>query len=130
MGTGNAQSILIGLHDHTPGLGSLKDRDTQKSCLSDLGIVVVRCSGTDDAGCALHIFRSVADGDLNALGDQLVGGHGRIHIRTGHLQTHALENQAQRTHGHAADAHKMYMGAGDKILLQFFASIIHNQRTP
>ena len=73
----------------------------------------------DDAVRALNILRPVSDGDGNALFDQLIRGHGCVHIRTSDLHAHALQHQTQRPHGYAADPHKMHMMAGRQIFRDF-----------
>jgi hypothetical protein len=72
----------------------------------------------------------VADVNFNALGDQLIGGHGGIHIGSGNIHAHTLEHKAQRPHGNAADAHQMDMGAGYQIVFKFLASVIHKSVEP
>ena len=74
MGTGDADGVLVRLHDVAPGLGALKDGDASGAGSGDLGVVVVRGSRADEAVGALDILGAVADRDLDALGDQLVGG--------------------------------------------------------
>lgn len=76
MGTGNADGVLVRLHDVAPGLGALKDGDASGAGSGDLRVVVVRGSRADEAVGALDILGAVADRDLDALGDQLVRGDG------------------------------------------------------
>ena len=117
VGTGHADGVAVGLHNHAPGLGPFKHRDTSHTGSSDLRVVVVGCSGADNAASALDIFGPVADGDLNALGDQFIGRDRGIHIRAGDQQAHALQHQTQRTHGNAANAYQVHMVTGlDKIM--------------
>ena len=78
--TRNADRVPVFLHDHAPGLGPLKDGDALCAGGGDLGIVVPRRGGADDAVRALDVFRPVADEDADAFRDQLVGGDGGVHI--------------------------------------------------
>ena len=55
-------------------------------------------SGTDHAIRPLDIFLPVANGYLNPLTDQFICRHRRIHIRTGNIQSHSLQNQAKGAH--------------------------------
>ena len=73
--------------------------------------------GADHAVSPQNILRPVTDADMDAIGDQLIGGDGRIHIRPGNMDAHALKHQPQRTHGYAADADHMYPLPGAKILI-------------
>ena len=117
MGAGNTDRILIGLHDLTPGLSPLKHRNTGCTGSGDLRVVIVGSSGTDNAVRALNILSLMTDCNRNSLSDQLIGGSGSAHVRTGDVNAHSLENQSQRTHGHAANANKMHMAARRNVLL-------------
>lgn len=59
----------------------------------DLGIVVVGGGRADDAVRALDILGAVADVHFDALGDQLVGGDGGVHVRAGDRDAHAAQHQ-------------------------------------
>ena len=117
VGTGDADGVLVRLHDIAPGLGALKDGDASGAGSGDLGVVVVRGSRADEAVGALDILGAVADRDLDALGDQLVRGDGGVHVRAGDLHPHAPQHQPQRAHRHAADADQMAVLSGLQILL-------------
>ena len=130
MGTGEADGVFVFTHDHAPGLGTLKNRDTGGSGGLNFGIVIVGGGGADNAVRPLNILGPVADGNMDALGDQLVRGNGGIHIRTGHQQTHTLQHQAQRTHGNAADADQMHMLARLDVLIDDLTAIVHIWKTP
>ena len=117
VGTGDANGVLVRLHDVAPGLGALKDGDASGAGGGDLRVVVVRGSRADEAVGALDILGAVADRDLDALGDQLVRGDGGVHVRAGDLHPHAPQHQPQRAHRHAADADQMAVLPGLQILL-------------
>ena len=116
VGTGDADRVLVGLHDLAPGLSPLKDGDACRTCCGDLRIVIVGCGGADDALGALDILTAVTDLDRDALADQLVGRDRGIHIRTGDLHAHALQHQAQGTHGDTANTDQMHPAAGSDIV--------------
>ena len=107
---GDADGVMVGLHDLAPCLRPLKHGDACGTGGSDLRVVIVGGGSADDA---------VRDGDGNALFDQLIRGHGCVHIRTSDLHAHALQHQTQRPHGYAADPHKMHMMAGRQIFRDF-----------
>lgn len=88
------------------------------------------CCGSraDEAVGPLDILGPVTNGDLNALGDQLVRRNGRVHVGAGDLHPHAPQDKAQRPHRHAADAHQMAALAGDQILLDMLAGRIFHAR--
>ena len=116
---GDADGVMVGLHDLAPCLRPLKHGDACGTGGSDLRVVIVGGGSADDAVRALNILRPVSDGDGNALFDQLIRGHGCVHIRTSDLHAHALQHQTQRPHGYAADPHKMHMMAGRQIFRDF-----------
>ena len=107
MGAGNADGILVRLHNDTPRLGSLKHRNTQCPGTGNLRVVIMHRSGTNNAVCIANILRPVADLHTNTLGNQLIGGNRGIHIRAGNDQSHTLQHKTQRTHGYAADTDQM-----------------------
>ena len=94
MGAGNANCIFIGAHNHTPGLGPFKHRNTGAAGSSDLRVIVMDSCGTDHTICAPDIFTLVADMHGNTLICQLLGGGRQAHIRTGHGHTHSLQYQS------------------------------------
>lgn len=49
----------------------------------------------DDAVRPGDILLPVADGHLNATGDEFIRGNGSVHIRAGNKQAHALEHQSK-----------------------------------
>ena len=114
---GNADRVLIGLHDLAPGLSPLKHRNTGCTGSGDLRVVIVGSSGTDNAVRALNILSLMTDSNRNSLSDQLIGRSGSAHVRTRDMNAHSLENQSQRTHGHAANANQMHMTARRDVLL-------------
>ena len=116
VGAGDADGILVCLHDLAPGLSALKDGDAGGACSGDLGVVVVGGGGADDAVSAFDVLGLMTDADGDALVDQLLGGSGSGHVRTGDIDAHALQDQAQRTHGNAANADQMDAAAGSDIL--------------
>ena len=120
VGAGNADGVLVGLHDLAPGLCPLKHGDAGGTGGGNLRVVVVGGSGADNAGSALNILRMVSDGNGNTLLLQFSGAVGRAHIRAGNLHPHALEHQTQRAHRNAADAHQMHVTAGCEIFGYFF----------
>ena len=124
VGTGDADGVLVRLHDVAPGLGTLKDGNASGAGSGDLGVVVVRGSRADEAVGALDILGAVADRDLDALGDQLVRGDGGVHVRAGDLHPHAPQHQPQRAHRHAADADQMAVLPGLQILLDMLTGRI------
>ena len=125
MGAGDADGVLIRLHDHAPCLCPLKDRDTGGTGGLDLRIVVVGGGGTDDALRPLDILGTVTDLHMDAMGDQLIGRNRGIHIRTGNGQPHALKHQPQRPHGNAADTDQMHPASGLDVRLHSQISLIH-----
>ena len=112
MGAGDADRVLVLLHQHAPGLGPLEDGDAGGSGGGDLGVVVVGGGGPDDAGRAPDVLRPVADVDGDPGGPELVGGDGGIHVGAGDLHAALPKHQGQGTHGNAADAHQMNALAG------------------
>lgn len=46
---------------------------------------------------------------LNTMGPELISRDRCIHVRTGDLDSHALENQTQRTHRDAPNAHQVHL---------------------
>ena len=90
VGAGNAHSIAVGLHNHAPGLRTLKDRDAVGTGVSDLRVVIMYRGSADDAIRTDHIFRMVTNGYRDPLGEQLIRRPGMGHIGAGHLQAHAL----------------------------------------
>ena len=121
VGAGNADGVFVFAHNQPPGLGALKDRNAHGAGSGDLGIVVVGCCGADDAVGTLNIFGAVADMDLNALGDELIGGNRGIHVRTGDDHAHAPQHKTQGPHGNAADTNEMNMFSRNQIGVQSFA---------
>lgn len=117
MGAGNADGIFVGLHDHAPGGGPLKNGDTQPPGGGDLRVVVVGGGSADDAVGPLNVGGAVADVDMDALGLQLLRGNGGVHVGARDVQAHPLQHQAQGTHGNAADAHQMDVVARGEIAL-------------
>ena len=116
VGAGDADGILVCLHDLTPCLGALEDGDAGGTGSGDLGVVVVGGGGADDAVSAFDVLRLMTDADGDALVDQLLGGGGSGHVRAGDGDAHALQDEAQRTHGDTADADQMDTAAGSNIL--------------
>ena len=80
----------------------------------------------DHAGRAVDIFGPMADGNGNALGNQLLRGAGGIHVGAGDGHAHSLQHQAQCPHGNTADAHQMDVRPRFQIVFQFFAAIFHS----
>ena len=119
MGTGDADSILIGLHDFAPGLCTFKHRDARCSGSCDFRIVIVSRSSTDDAVRTGYILCVVANGHRYSLVLQLLGGNRGAHIRAGNHHAHSLQHKAKRTHGHTANSHQMHMASRNKILGNF-----------
>ena len=109
VGTGNADGILIGLHDFAPCLCTFKHRNAGCTGCSDFRVVIVGGCGTDDAVGTDNILGAVSDGNFNTLADQFIRGNGGIHIRTGYQHSHALQHKTQRTHGNTTNAHQMDM---------------------
>ena len=68
------------------------------------------------------ILGMMADDHRNALGLQLRCTGRGTHIRAGDGNTHTLQHQAQRTHGHAADTDQVDPPAGRNIFRNLFAS--------
>ena len=130
MGTGNAYGVAVILHDHAPCLGPLKDGHPRGPGRCDLRVIIMSCRRADDAVRPGDILLPVADGHLNAPGDEFIRGNGSVHIRAGNKQAHALEHQPQGPHRHAADADEVDVPARLKILLQFLGSILHNCNKP
>ena len=91
-------------------------RESGRTGGSDLRIIIMGGSGADDAVRALNILRGMSDIHPDSLGNQLLRRDRRAHIGAGDLHAHALEHQANGTHGHTADANQMHMTAGDQIL--------------
>lgn len=60
-----------------------------------------------------------------ALGDQLVGGDGGVHVRAGDRDAHAAQHQPERPHGDAADADQVNVLTGDKVAVQTFEIVCH-----
>ena len=127
VGAADADGVFVVPHDDTPGLGPLENGDAGLPGGGDLGVIVVGCGGADDAVGALDVLGAVADMDLNAVGQQLVGGNGGIHVRARDLDPHALQHQPQGAHGNAADAHQMDMLAGGDKCLDFLVATTHSQ---
>ena len=125
VGAGNADGILIGLHDLTPCLRTLKHRNAAGAGSRDLRIVIVRRGGADDAVGTCNVLGTVTDGHDNALTDQFIRGNRGVHIGTCHQHTHTLEHQSQRTHGNAADAHQVYMLARNQVFLDVLVLFNH-----
>ena len=90
VGAGNTDRILVGTHNHTPGLGTLEDRNTLGAGGGNFRIVIMGRCGTNYAASAFDIFCPVANGNVDALGDQFIRRNRRIHIRAGDGQTHSL----------------------------------------
>ena len=130
VGAGNAHGVAVILHDNAPCLGPLKNGNTGGTGRCDLRVIIMSRRRADDAVRPGDILLPVADGHLNATGDEFIRGNGSVHIRAGNKQAHALEHQSQGPHGHAADAHKVDVLARLKILLQFLGSILHNCNKP
>ena len=82
VGTGNADCVLIGLHDLSPCLCALKNRNTGSAGSRNLRIIVMCRSRTDDTIRATNVAGFVADGDVNTFSDEFICGNRRIHIRT------------------------------------------------
>ena len=120
VGAGNADGVLVGLHDLAPGLSPLKHGNARRPGGSDLGVVVVGSRRADNALGAFDIPGIVPDGHRDSLLFQFPGAVGGAHVRAGDLHAHALEHQAQGAHGNATDAHQMHMAAGYQILGNFF----------
>ena len=125
---GNADGVFVGPHDIAPGLRPLENGDAPGAGSGDLGVVIVRGSRADEAVGPLDILGPVTNGDLNALGDQLVRRNGRVHVGAGDLHPHAPQDKPQRPHRHAADAHQMAALAGDQILLDMLTGRIFHAR--
>ena len=123
--TGYADGVFIFAHDHAPGLRPLEHGDALRTGRGDLGIVVVGGGRADDAVRALNILGAVADVHFDALGDQLVGGDGGVHVRTGDRDAHAAQHQSERPHGDASDADQVNVLAGDKVAVQTFEIVCH-----
>ena len=117
MGAGNAHSILISLHDHTPSLCTLKHRNTHTTSCCNLGIIIMGSSGTNNTIRTGNILFTMANGHMDALCNQFICRDGRIHIRAGNMDTHALQDQSQGTHGNTANTHQMHTLAGLQQLL-------------
>ena len=128
VGTGDADGVFVRLHDIAPGLRALENGDALGAGGGDLGVVVMRGSRADEAVGALDILGPVADGDLNALGNQLVRRNGGVHVGAGDLHPHAPQNKAQRPHRHAADADQMAALAGGQVLLNMLTGRIFHAR--
>ena len=125
---GNADGVFVGLHDIAPGLRPLKNGDALGAGSGDFGVVIVRCGRADEAVNSFNILGSVTDGNLNALGDQLIRRNRRVHVGTGDLHPHAPQDKAQRPHRHAADSDQMAALAGDQILLNMLTGRIFHAR--
>ena len=125
MGAGNADRVLVGLHNFAPGLGPLEDGNPGGPGGGDLRVVVVGGGGADNAGRAFNILGVVSDGHGNSFVFQLSGSIGFTHIGACYLHAHALEHQSQGAHGNAADADQVHMTAGREIFGDFLILKYH-----
>ena len=125
MGAGNADCVLVGLHDDTPSLGPFKHRNPRAAGSSNLRIIIMRRRGADNAVRSLYVLGLMSDRHGNALGNQFIRGNRGIHIGAGNDHAHSLQDQTKWPHGNTANSHKVYMLAGHQVLLQFFISIQH-----
>ena len=80
MGTGNTNGIFIGLHDLAPGLCPLEHGNALSPGSSNLRIVIMGGSSTDDAVRSRNILGTVADVHMDAVGNELIRRHGGAHI--------------------------------------------------
>ena len=96
VGTGDADSILVSLHDHAPGLSPLKHRNTLVPALSDFRIIVMGSCGTDHTHSAMYIFCPMADGNLNALGDQFIGTALGTHLSRGRQEDFQADSSKEQ----------------------------------
>ena len=128
--TGHADGVFVGLHDIAPGLRALKNGNALGAGRGDLRIVIVRSGRADQAVGVPDVFGPVANGDGNALGDQLVRGDGRVHVRAGDLHAHAPQHKPQRPHRHAADADQMTVLAGLEIVFNMITGSMFHVRFP
>ena len=122
---GHADGVFVFAHDHTPGLRPLEHGDALRAGRGDLGSVGVGGGRADDAVRALNILGAVADVHFDALGDQLVGGDGGVHVRAGDRDAHAAQHQPERPHGDASDADQVNVLTGDKVAVQTFEIVCH-----
>ena len=125
MGTGNADGVFIALHQHTPSLSPLEDRNSHSPGGSNFRIVVVGGGSPDDAVCTLNVFGAVANEHLNTMGPELISRDRCIHVRTGDLDSHALENQTQRTHRDAPNAHQVHLLSRGQKCTDFMITSSH-----
>ena len=125
VGAGDADGVGIAPHENAPGLGALEDGNALGAGGGNFRVVIVGGGGADEERRAFNVLRPVADGHGNTLRLQLVGGGRAVHIRPGDHKTTGAEHQSQRTHGDAADAHQMGVGAGFEICFNGRCRMIH-----
>ena len=125
MGAGDAQGVAVALHDGTPGLGALIDRDAPGHGAGDLGIAVVNGGGTDDRVAVFQVLRRVADGHGDAHRAQVLHRVAVCHVGALHRDAHALQDLGQGAHTHAADARQVDPLAGVDILVKVLSRMKH-----
>ena len=125
VGAGNTDSIVIGLHDLSPGLRTFKHRNTLCTGSGYFRVIIMRGGCADNAVRAADVLRPMTYGHINASGNQFIGGNRGIHIRSCNKQAHPLQDKPQRPHGHAANANQMNVAARLEIIFNQFTLFRH-----
>ena len=112
---GDAEGVLIALHDRAPGLRALENGDAARHRAGDLGVIVVNGGGADDKVALAEVICRVADGNGNAKRAQMLDGGASVHVAALNLKPHAVQHFCKRAHRNAADACKMRALSGDEI---------------
>ena len=112
MGTGDAQSVPVLLHNGAPGLCTLINGYAPGHCTGYLRVIVVNSGGANNQLGVLQILRGMTYGNRDPLRAQMLYGFAFRHIRTLHAQAHAVKYLRQGAHGYSANTCQMNTDAG------------------